>query len=90
MTTAEAKARDMFQQLQPGDRVEIDHEVKVGRERWHTKTVGTVQTAERRRHSLHFRRNGDDKVFSDYLLLKRDDGELTTITMDEFTVLRKI
>ena len=90
MTTAESKSRETFLKLQPGDRVEIDHEVKVGRERWHTQTAGTVQSKERRRHSLHFRRNGDDKVFSDYLLLKREDGELTTITMDEFTVVRKI
>ena len=34
-----------------------------------------------------FRRNPDDKVFADMIVLKRDDGELTTITMDEFTEL---
>ncbi|HZZ72943.1 MAG TPA: hypothetical protein VFE24_11880 [Pirellulales bacterium] len=89
MTPAEAKAREIYAELQPGERVEIDHEVKVGRDRWHARTVGTVLRKERRRHSLHFRRNGDDRVFSDYLVLKRDDGELTTITMDEFTVLHK-
>ncbi len=43
---------------------------------------------ERRRHGLHFRRNRDDKVFSDVIVLDRN-GELMTITMDEFTVLRK-
>ena len=89
MTTTEAKTRELFLQLQPGDRVEIDHEVKVGIQRWHTRTLGTVVRTERRRHGLHYRRNGDDKVFSDYLVVKRDDGELTTITMDEFTVLHK-
>ena len=89
MTTIEAKTRELFLTLQPGDRVEIDHEVKVGSQRWHTRTTGTVERTERRRHGLHYRRNGDDKVFSDYLVLKRDDGELTTITMDEYTVLHK-
>ena len=33
---------------------------------------------ERRRQGLHFRRNPDDKVFADMIVLKRDDGELTT------------
>ena len=42
-------------------------------------------STERRRHGLHFRRNLDDKVFSDMIVLKRDDGELTTVTMDEYT-----
>ena len=45
---------------------------------------------DRRRHSLHFNRNFDDKVYSDVLILKRDDGELTTITLDEFSELRKL
>ena len=45
---------------------------------------------ERRRQGLHFRRNQDDKVFADMIVLKRDDGELTTITMDEFTQLRRV
>jgi hypothetical protein len=53
-------------------------------------TVGTVVRCERRRHGLHFRRQLDDKVYSDVIILKRDDGELTTVTMDEWTVLRRI
>ncbi len=52
------------------------------------QTVGTVVRTERRRHGLHFRRNTDDKVFSDMIMLKRDDGEQTTVTIDEFTELR--
>ena len=80
----------VFEMLRPGDRVELQHEVKVGSRVWNTKTVGTVQKAERRRHSLHFNRNDDDKVFSDLLVLRRDDGELTTVTLDEFSVLQKL
>jgi hypothetical protein len=57
---------------------------------WSTTTVGTVLRRERRRHGLHFRRSGDDKVYSDVLILAREDGELTTITMDEFTRLRRL
>ena len=45
---------------------------------------------DRRRQGLHFRRNPDDKVYCDSIVLTRDDGELTTVTMDEFTQLRKL
>ena len=81
---------DTFASLQPGDRVEVIHEVKVGFRTWSSRTTGTVVKKDRRRHSLHFNRNFDDKVYSDVLILKRDDGELTTITLDEFSELRKL
>ena len=84
-------ARQLFTQLKPGDRIEVVHEVKVGSSKtWSTKTVGTVMHTERRRQGLHFRRHADDKVFADMIVLVRDDGEETTITMDEFTELRRL
>lgn len=83
-------ALETFATIQPGDHVEVTHEIKVGFRNWNTKTIGTVVGTDRRRHSLHFNRNFDDKVYSDVLILKRDDGELTTITLDEFSELRKV
>jgi hypothetical protein len=89
-STTEAATRKLFSQLKPGDRIELVHEVKVGLKRWPTQTTGTVERTERRRHGLHFRRNPDDKVFSDLIVLKNDDGSLTTVTIDEFTELRRV
>ena len=85
-----AQTLEVFYSLQPGDRVEVAHVVKVGFRSWNTQTVGTVLSTERQRHSLHHTRNFDDKVFSDTILLRRDDGELTTVTLDEFSQLRKL
>jgi hypothetical protein len=91
MTNEEYASRALYEQLQPGDRVEVLHGVTVGSSaKWSTTTVGRVLRRERRRHGLHFRRNTDDKVYSDVLILARDDGELTTVTMDEYTRLRRI
>jgi hypothetical protein len=91
MTPEEYQSRSLYEQLQPGDRVEVVHGVTVGSSaKWSTTTVGTVLRRERRRHGLHFRRSADDKVYSDVLILSRDDGELTTVTMDEFTRIRKL
>ena len=85
-----ATAYETFATLQPGDRVQVDHEVKVGFRRWMTTTIGIVVKKERRRHSLHYKRSSDDKVYSDTLVLRRDSGELTTVTLDEFSELRKL
>jgi hypothetical protein len=57
---------------------------------WETQTVGTVERFERRRHGLHYRRNLDDKVYSDLIVLKLADGSLTTVTLDEYSSLRKL
>ena len=78
----------VFDDLTPGDRIEVEHTVTVGLSRWTSNTVRVVVRTERRRHGLHYRRNHDDWVSSDVILLRHADGELTTITMDEFTVLR--
>jgi len=91
MAGEDAESRAIYEQLQPGDRVEVVHDVTVGSSgAWKTTTTGRVLRLERRRHGLHFRRNPDDKVYSDVLILARDDGELTTVTMDEFTRLKKL
>ncbi len=81
--------RNLFAELKPGDRVALEHEVKVGLKTWMAETSGTVVRTERRRHGLHFRRNTDDKVFSDLIVLQRDSGELTTISIDEYSNLRR-
>ncbi len=87
---SEAQSRALFLELAPGDRIAILHQVKVGQKVWYVTTEGTVVRTERRRHGLHFRRNPDDKVYSDLLVLRRDDNELTTVTMDEFTRIKRI
>ena len=79
---------EIVQSLRPGDRIELQHQVKVGFRTWTSISVGTVVGTERRRHGLHHDRNHDDKVFSDVLVLRRDDGELTTVTLDEFSDVR--
>jgi hypothetical protein len=90
MPAPSADARALFRQLKPGDDIEVEHVVTVGPRHWTTTSRGKVLRVERRRHGLHFRRNVDDKVFSDLIVLQRPDGELTTVTLDEFTVLRRI
>ncbi len=87
MNSTETPSLVQFEDLHPGDRIVVEHRVTVGIRSWTTRTSGKVIRTERRRHGLHFRRNVDDKVLSDVILLELRDGELTTVTMDEFTTL---
>jgi hypothetical protein len=77
-----------FDELGPGDRIEVEHRVTVGTQSWDAKVSGTVLRTERRRHGPHFRRAPDDAVYSDIILLRLCDGELSVVAMDEFTTLR--
>jgi putative ribosome biogenesis GTPase RsgA len=83
-------SRPAVNQLVAGDRIEVDHEVKVGLKRWRSVTTGTVVRIERRRHGLHFKRHSDDKVFSDLIIMQLADGSLSTVTIDEFTQLKRL
>ncbi len=90
MTPLQRETLTVFESLQPGDVVELRHAVKVGFRTWDTTTRGRVVAAERRRHGLHYRRNFDDKAFSDVIVLQKEDGELTTVTLDDYSILRRI
>ena len=89
MSTSNELPRTRLEELKVGDRISVEHAVTVGQKRWTTTTTGVVVRTERRRHGLHHRRNPDDKVFSDAILLELPDGELTTVTIDEFTTVRR-
>ena len=89
MSSPNSDSRALFDELKPGDRIEVEHRVTVGQKSWVTTTSGSVVRTERCRHGVSYRRAPDDKVFSDVILLELPDGELSAVTMDEFTVLRR-
>lgn len=89
MGSARGEPSTSFEELKPGDRIQVEHTVHVGGRTWHMKTVGTVVRTERRGHGLHFERAADEPAYSDVILLELSDGELTTVAMDEFTILRR-
>ncbi|MBN1910286.1 MAG: hypothetical protein JW818_11145 [Pirellulales bacterium] len=89
MSDSKPAVMTRFDELKPGDRLEVEHTLTIGSTQRPVRTTGKVIRTERRRHGLHCHRANDDKVFSDVILLELPDGELTTVTMDEFTVLRR-
>jgi hypothetical protein len=88
MLSAAERTEVDFDELGPGDRIEVEHRVTIGTKNWSARVSGTVLRTERRRHGAHFRRFHDDAVYSDVILLRLVDGELSVVTMDEYTTLR--
>lgn len=80
----------LFSDLRPGDQIELTHEVKVGFRSWTATTCGEVVRTDRQRHGLHYRRNRDEGAYSDIIVLRKDDGELTTVTLDEFSQIKRL
>lgn len=89
---SEQQLRQLYADLQPGDRVEVVHHVKIGQREHTAQTVGVVVEKDRRECGLDsgFRRNHDDKYWFDHLLLQKADGELCSVTMDEYTEMRRV
>ncbi len=85
-----AQNRQVYDALAPGDWIEMTHEVKVGLTRWPVTVRGEVVRTRRQRHGLHWKRNADDKVYRDEIVIRNDDGSLSTLTVDEYSVLAKI
>ena len=88
----ELEMRQFYAELQPGDRVEVIHQIEIGYREYDTRTVGTVVKKERHECGIDsgFARHCDDKYWFGHLVLRKDDGELTTLTMDGYTQLRQL
>jgi hypothetical protein len=89
MSAQTSQCRTLFDELKPGDRIEVEHMVTVGRRSWPSRTVGRVVRTERRGHGPHFSCDYNKVRASDSILLELSDGELTTIAVDGDTLLRR-
>jgi len=80
---------ELFDELKPGDRIEVEHGAGEDPRRQVATTTGLVVRTERGRSGPCFRGNPDDMSHNDMILLELPDGELTTVTVDDSTVLRR-
>jgi hypothetical protein len=89
MAASDGEIRTRFDQLKPGDRIEVQGSVVVDGESRPEKICGTVVRTEHRGHGPPCGVSRAETPRSDVILLELCDGELTTVTVDESTVLRR-
>ena len=83
-----AQTLQAYHALQVGDQVEITHDVKVGFRRWKTTSSGTVVRTARRAAQPPLSSECRRSRVSRSARAAPDDGQRTTVTLDEFTELK--
>ena len=70
---------------QPGQRVRITQEIDRREGNWRTEVVGVVQLVEQQKTGSWCAHGKDGKLWLLRVQVKKDDGELTTLTVDPLT-----
>ena len=73
------------QQLVPGARVKITQQIAARHYAWSADVRGTVVEFEQRQTGSWFAHSKNDKLWLDRLVLRKDDGEMTTLILDDYS-----
>lgn len=76
-----------YSELKPGQKVRITQTVKVGNRSWPSKSEGTVRDVKRLVTGLATERNSDDIFSVATIHFRKENGELSCVTVDESTVV---
>lgn len=72
-------------QLKPGQRVVVTHQIAQRDEVWTTHITGEVLRYEQRKTGSWYAGSKDDKLWLDRLTLRKDDGEIVVCHLDPYT-----
>lgn len=74
-----------LEQLNPGTRVRITHQIPQREEVWTTTITGTVERMEQSKTGSWYAHAKHDRLWLDRLHIRADDGELIILHLDPFT-----
>jgi hypothetical protein len=72
-------------QLVPGAKVKVTQQIAARHYAWPTQVRGTVVDYSQQETGSWFAHSRDDKLWLDRLTLRKDDGEITTLNLDNFS-----
>lgn len=78
-------AKETPSQLTPGARVTVTQQIAARDYSLSSQVTGTVVSFQQRPTGSWFAHGKDDKLWLDRLLIRKDDGELTTLNLDGFS-----
>ena len=73
------------QQLVPGARVKITQQIPARHYAWSSDVRGTVVDFQQKQTGSWFAHSKNDKLWLDRLVLRKDDGEMTTLILDDYS-----
>jgi len=71
--------------LCPGARVKVTQQIAGRDYTWTSDVLGIVVSYEQKQTGSWFAHSRDDKLWLDRLTLRKEDGELTTLVLDEYS-----
>ncbi len=75
-------------QLVPGASVKIIQQIAARDYSWNSETAGTIVNYKQEPTGSWYAHSKDDKLWLDRLTLRKTDGEITTLNLDEFSVVK--
>jgi transposase len=75
-------------QLVPGAKVKVVQQIAARNYSWSSETAGTVVEFLQQQTGSWYAHSKDDKLWLDRLTLKKPDGEITTLNLDSFSVVK--
>jgi len=72
-------------QLKPGVKVKVTQQIAARDYAWSTPVSGTVVGFEQKPTGSWFAHSKDDRLWLDRLVLRKEDGEITTLNLDKFS-----
>jgi hypothetical protein len=71
--------------LRPGAKVRVTQQIAARDYSWTSDVTGTVMEFEQKPTGSWYAHSKDDKLWLDRLLIRKDDGELTTLNLDDYS-----
>jgi hypothetical protein len=71
--------------LRPGVRVRVVQQIAGRNYTWTAEVTGTIVQYEQKQTGSWYAHSKNDKLWLDRLLLRKTDGELTTLNLDDYS-----
>jgi hypothetical protein len=78
---------DLRNKLVPGARVKVTQQIAGRDYTWTTTVTGTITEYAQKETGSWFAHSRDDKLWLDRLAIRKDDGEMTTLNLDDYSVV---
>lgn len=75
----------MLSTYKPGMRVRVIQQIPHGKSTWTASVEGVILRAGQQKTGSWFAHSKDDRLWVDRLELKKDDGELVVVNLDQFS-----
>jgi hypothetical protein len=78
---------DIRKKLLPGARVKVTQQIAGRDYTWTTTVTGTITEYAQKETGSWYAHSRDDKLWLDRLTIRKDDGEMTTLILDKYSVV---